>query len=50
MLRRPTVRQQRRNRDDDCNNIRGNVFWDLVARFAGWMTGRQIDRALAKIA
>ena len=30
------------------DNVRRNVLWDMIARFAGWMTGRQIDRALAE--
>jgi NAD(P)H-dependent FMN reductase len=30
------------------DNVRRNVLMDLVARLAGWMTGRQIDKALAK--
>jgi multimeric flavodoxin WrbA len=32
------------------DNVKRNVFMDLIARFIGWMTGRQIDKALAKIA
>jgi multimeric flavodoxin WrbA len=31
------------------DNVNGNLFKDLVARFAGWMTGRQIDKAVAKM-
>ena len=30
-----------------CDNVRGNWFLDLIARAIGWMTGRQIDKALA---
>jgi multimeric flavodoxin WrbA len=29
------------------DNVQGNWFLDLIARFVGWMTGRQIDKALA---
>jgi multimeric flavodoxin WrbA len=29
------------------DNVRGNWVLDLLARFVGWMTGRQIDKALA---
>jgi multimeric flavodoxin WrbA len=32
------------------DNARGNLAMDLVARFIGWMMGRQIDRAMAKTA
>jgi multimeric flavodoxin WrbA len=31
-------------------NVKRNIFLDLLARFAGWMTGRQIDKAMAKAA
>jgi hypothetical protein len=31
------------------DNVQRNVLFDLVARFAGWMTGRQIDKALANL-
>jgi multimeric flavodoxin WrbA len=31
------------------DNVRRNVVFDLIARFAGWMTGRQIDRALVEM-
>jgi hypothetical protein len=30
------------------DNVRGNWLLDLAARFVGWMTGRQIDKALSK--
>ena len=30
------------------DNVKRNWFVDLIARFIGWMTGRQIDKALAK--
>jgi multimeric flavodoxin WrbA len=32
------------------DNVRRNGFMDLIARFAGWMTGRQIDKAMAGMA
>ena len=32
------------------DNVRGNLFKDWVARFVGWLTGRQIDKAMAKLA
>ena len=32
------------------DNVRGNLVKDWVARAAGWMTGKQIDRALAETA
>ena len=31
------------------DNVKQNVFMDLIARFIGWMTGRQIDKALTKM-
>jgi len=31
-----------------CDNVRWNPILDLPARLAGWMVGRQVDRALAK--
>jgi len=31
------------------DNVRENWFLDLIARFVGWMTGRQIDKALSKV-
>jgi multimeric flavodoxin WrbA len=31
------------------DNVNGNLFKDLIARFVGWMTGRQIDKAMAKL-
>ena len=30
------------------DNVRRNVIWDLIAKLLGRMTGRQIDRALAR--
>jgi multimeric flavodoxin WrbA len=30
------------------DNVRGNRFLDLVARLLGWITGRQIDKALTR--
>jgi hypothetical protein len=32
------------------DNVKQNVFMDLIARFVGWMTGRQIDKAMARMA
>jgi len=32
------------------DNVRGNWFLDLFARLVGWMTGRQIDKALVQAA
>jgi hypothetical protein len=32
------------------DNVRGNPLKDWVARAAGWMTGKQIDRALGETA
>jgi hypothetical protein len=32
------------------DNVRGNRLKDLVARLIGWFTGRQIDKAMAKMA
>jgi multimeric flavodoxin WrbA len=29
--------------------VSGNLFKDLIARFVGWMTGRQIDKAMANL-
>ena len=31
------------------DNVQRNVLFDLVARFAGWMTGSQIDKAMANL-
>ena len=31
------------------DNVRRNPLYDTIARFAGWMTGRQVDRALAQL-
>jgi hypothetical protein len=32
------------------DNVKGNLFKDLIARFVGWVTGRQIDKAMAETA
>jgi hypothetical protein len=32
------------------NNVRGNLIKDQLARFVGWLTGRQIDKAMANMA
>ena len=32
------------------DNVKRNALMDLIARLLGWMTGRQIDKALAKTA
>jgi hypothetical protein len=32
------------------DNVRWNLFKDLVPRLTGWITGRQVDKAIAKVA
>ena len=32
-----------------CGNIKRNIFKDAFARFLGWMMGRQMDKAFAKM-
>jgi multimeric flavodoxin WrbA len=32
------------------DNVRGNLIKDRLARFVGWLTGRQIDKAMANMA
>jgi hypothetical protein len=31
------------------DNVNCNWFKDLVPRFIGWITGRQVDKALAEV-